>query len=127
MTDKEQIIIDDVDVSGCSYYNPLGNYNCGGTKKCYQWSNCYFKQLTRKTQECEELKRQLQANQPTGICETCTAMTILQNDSYRTAITKIKEIAEFSYRPYSACGEYNESCIVLTNILNVIEELKEEK
>ena len=46
---------------------------------------------------------------------------------YRTAIAKIKEIAEFSYRPYIACGEYNESCIVLTNILNVIEELKEEK
>ena len=54
MTDKEQIIIDGVDVSGCSYYNPLGNYNCGGTKKCSQWSNCYYKQLARKTAECEK-------------------------------------------------------------------------
>ena len=59
MTDKEQIIIDGVDVSGCSYYNPLGNYNCGGTKKCSQWSNCYFKQLSRKTAECEELKKEI--------------------------------------------------------------------
>lgn len=57
--DKEQIIIDGVDVSGCSYYNPLGNYNCGGTKKCSQWSNCYFKQLSRKTQECEKYKQTL--------------------------------------------------------------------
>ena len=60
MTDKEQIIIDGVNVGGCSYYNPLGNYNCGGTKKCSQWSNCYFKQLARKTQECESLKEEIE-------------------------------------------------------------------
>lgn len=48
-------------------------------------------------------------------------------DHYRTAITRIKEIAEFSYRPYTVCGEYNETCTVLTSILNVIEELKEGK
>lgn len=46
---------------------------------------------------------------------------------YRTTITKIKEIVEFSYRPYTVCGEYNESCSVLTNILKVIEEMREEK
>lgn len=57
--DKEPVMIDGVDVSGCSYYNPLGNYNCGGTKKCSQWSNCYYKQLKRKEQECETLAGQL--------------------------------------------------------------------
>lgn len=56
---KEQIMIDGVNVSGCSYYNPLGNYNCGGTKKCSQWSNCYFKQLARKTQECERSRKRI--------------------------------------------------------------------
>ena len=45
-------------------------------------------------------------------------------DHYRTAIAKIKEIAEFSYRPYITCGEYNESCSVLTSILNIIKELE---
>lgn len=45
-------------------------------------------------------------------------------DHYRTAITRIKEIAEFSYRPYITCGEYNESCSVLTSILNVIKEIE---
>lgn len=55
----KEIIIDGVDVSGCSYYNPLGNYNCGGTKKCSQWSNCYFKQLVRKTQLSIEQSKEL--------------------------------------------------------------------
>lgn len=63
MADKEKIEIDGVDVSGCSYYNPLGNYNCGGTKKCSQWTNCYFKQLARKTQECEALKKRNEDNE----------------------------------------------------------------
>ena len=56
MTDKE-IIVDDIDVSECSYYNPLGNYNCGGTKKCLQWSNCYYKQLKRKEQMLAKIRQ----------------------------------------------------------------------
>lgn len=95
MTDKGQIMINGVDVSGCSYYNPLGNYNCGGTKKCSQWSNCYFKQLARKTQECEELKEKLR--------ELELKNTTLQNrnqqldgsmaksDHYRKALEEIEE------------------------------------
>ena len=62
MTDK-QIIIDGVDVSGCSYYQ----YNmCTATKddygdcslccQDYDMNDCYYKQLKRKEQECEELK-----------------------------------------------------------------------
>lgn len=92
MTDKEQIIINGVDVRECSYYNPLGNYNCGGTKKCSQWSNCYYKQLVRKKQECEELKEYIQANKATGICETCTHMALIENDRYRKALKEIKKI-----------------------------------
>lgn len=42
--------------------------------------------------ECEELKEQLQANQPTGICETCTTKTLLQNDKYCKALEEIKKI-----------------------------------
>lgn len=77
--DKEQIIIDGVDVSGCSYYNPLGNYNCGGTKKCSQWSNCYFKQLQRKTAECEELKAQLE-----------TYSKMLDNPEFKIVLIDVK-------------------------------------
>ena len=77
MTDK-QIIIDGVDVSGCPFFederkllNPAGQelnfknicslsfYNFTDFDKdflCNQSPNCYYKQLKRKEQECEELK-----------------------------------------------------------------------
>ena len=64
MTDKEQIIIDGVDVSECEFYNP---YYCGmyidgyGDSEgvCSDYEDCYYKQLARKTQECEELKEKI--------------------------------------------------------------------
>ena len=61
--DKESIIIDGVDVRKCKSYNPLGNYNCGGCRKCEDNSNCYFKQLARKTQECEQKEKELLSNE----------------------------------------------------------------
>ena len=45
-----------------------------------------------KVKECEKLKEQLQANQPTGICETCMAKAILQNDKYLKALEEIKKV-----------------------------------
>ena len=66
-TDK-QIIIDGVDVSGCPY-SKIGKYNkyCeqdlydDGTPvfTCDEYTNCYYKQLKRKEQECERLKQTL--------------------------------------------------------------------
>ena len=93
MTDKQ--IMDDVDVSGCEHLTEIqgcwlstcdylkhkGNIT---SKVCKYNPNCYFKQLARKTQECEELKKQLMqksevdmffntpiegwSNDPCGIC-----------------------------------------------------------
>ena len=60
MTDKEQIIVDGVDVMECDYYyvdQETDQVKCdefGG--HCREHKNCYFKQLARKTQECEDLK-----------------------------------------------------------------------
>lgn len=59
MPDKEQIIIDGVDVSECEFYNP---YYCGmyidgyGDSEgvCRDYEDCYYKQLARKTAECKE-------------------------------------------------------------------------
>lgn len=63
---KKQIIIDGVDVSECEYYNKddktcrevNGNYDTDICEfdKCEN-SNCYYKQLKSKEQECEELKK----------------------------------------------------------------------
>nr|DAL96032.1 MAG TPA: Valyl-tRNA synthetase [Caudoviricetes sp.] len=77
--DNIEKIIHGIDVSKCSHYNPLGNYNCSGTKKCSQWSNCYFKQLQRKTAECEELKAQLE-----------TYSKMLDNPEFKIALTDVR-------------------------------------
>lgn len=71
-TDKEQIIIDGIDVSGCLFYqsNFEEDYDVQIKHFCSNWhnscesvnnSNCYFKQLQRKTQECEEIQEKYEA------------------------------------------------------------------
>ena len=62
MTDKEQIIIDGVDVSGCEYYaqgicnipDVIETYD-----SCIDKGACYFKQLQRKEKECEEVSNEI--------------------------------------------------------------------
>lgn len=101
MTDKETII-DGIDVSECGHYhyekceidydewnNEIIRYN-----ECQNNPNCYFKQLKRKEQECERLKDELSTYGATGICETCTAKSVLQNDKYTKVLREIKDIAE---------------------------------
>lgn len=59
MADKEKIIIDGVDVSECAIYRSSQTRTlcCSGIYcKEQQFYNCYFKQLKRKEQECEDLK-----------------------------------------------------------------------
>ena len=58
MADKEQIIIDGWNVSGCVQFTQEGDCcNLGGG--CKGWPNCYFKQLKRKEQECEKLNNKI--------------------------------------------------------------------
>lgn len=61
MIEKEQIIIDGVDVSGCRHSaDTVDDISCSAYwNSCCKHPNCYFKQLARKTQECEELKKQV--------------------------------------------------------------------
>ena len=96
MTDK-QIIIDGVDVSGCEYYNKddktcrevNGNYDTDICEfdKCEN-SNCYYKQLKRKEQECEKLKEAIDGllKIQYQLADSCT--------KYEQTLTEIKEIAE---------------------------------
>lgn len=65
MTEKEQIIINGIDVSECpDFYISSANTRCCNCESdntqflpCKDNPNCYFKQLARKTQECEEYKK----------------------------------------------------------------------
>ena len=71
MTDKEKIIIDGVDVSECLFHEVDINHNnicelnymsATGYNiwyKCSDNPNCYYKQKTRKEQECEKLQEQI--------------------------------------------------------------------
>lgn len=83
MTKSKPIIIDGVNVSGCKLYRDEISFVGGEiyTDVCSIWiwqrdysglepscvmkchckdnKDCYFKQLARKTQECEELKREI--------------------------------------------------------------------
>ena len=102
MTDK-QIIINDIDVSECEYYDknkPLLTCTCE-EYPCSECPNCYYKQFKRseaqcegmfvthtdlekkykaKEQECERLKNELSTYGATGICETCTEKSVLKCD-----------------------------------------------
>lgn len=57
---KEQIIIDGVDVSKCENFRPKDRFSCyPHICNCHQKPNCYFKQLARKIQECEQKDKEL--------------------------------------------------------------------
>lgn len=58
---KEQIIIDGVDVAECIYY---ADSKCTNSQmiqsNCKNVAVCYFKEYKRKEQECEELRDELE-------------------------------------------------------------------
>lgn len=57
-------IIDGIDVSECKHYNPEQYFKCNiGCCHCEENPNCYYKQLKRKEQECEELKKKKEENE----------------------------------------------------------------
>lgn len=136
---EEQIIIDGVDVSECIFLDIVNerlwcdNVNISAIGKsqcpyvdCFKNPDCYYKQLVRKTAECEELKEYIQANQPTGICETCMAKAILQNDKYRKALEEIEEL--ISDDSFKICPiDDSENCNYFTSrkILDIINKTKE--
>ena len=139
MTDKEQIIIDGINVSGCEFYdkdkkycltlkmypNGFSNPSCfsGDFQECIQDcktcpytfchsnSNCYFKQLARKTQECEELKSQVDEDYNYYTTELKTLRDIISNKEKRNAALSL---TSDHYR--KALEEKEQEC----------EELKEE-
>lgn len=135
MTDK--IIINEVDVSKCEYFQSTcrpdysgghlyknicrnnGFYDCNG-KPCAFKCKEYKKRLKRKEQECEELKEWQQANQPTRICETCTAKSVEDMYKYKQALDEIEnKLDEFAY-------DNQENKYVTQDILNIINKAKEQ-
>lgn len=123
MTDKEKIIIDGVDVSGCLFYqsNFEEDYDVKIKHFCSNWhnscesvnnSNCYFKQLQRKVQECEKYKQTLEE-----ILSIATNSDMLPCADFEVDCTKCKDrITEKGKR----CMRYG-----LIKIKNVVEKAKD--
>ena len=143
MTDKEQIIIDGVDVSKCRYFRPGSALTCsrmygGACDNKYSNELCYFKQLAHKTRECEELKKQLDkqvkdsANRYSELnrewnnrCKKY-ADDLKSLNRYRTALEEIEGLA-MNLRTRTDYHSLDEVNVDIENILDIILEAKGEE
>ena len=155
MTDKEQIMIDGVDVRNCKGIDlslpPLVKCKYlkfktsdGGIAGiwCSDHTNCCFKQLARKTQECEVLQEQNQKLQM-QLCNECgerddynipckmirdldywLQKEIEENDRYRKALEEIKKVCIEDTREFADGTQIRYD--TLDDILNIIDKVKKE-
>lgn len=84
MTDKE--IIDGIDVSEC-YHLKYDHIGCDIDETYCLGGDCYFKQLKRKEQECEELKQWKKDAENLFKTQTDNADKII--NKYKQALKKI--------------------------------------
>ena len=135
MTDK-QIIINGVDVSGCKKYEheivrcnaTLKNMCfCGGRCTDKKNADCYFKQLKRKEQECEELKKNVEhwkmeykeaKAKGEWTYDLVKKRLCEQLDQLKQTLTEIEEIAEDFYLD----GEHVKDKYLAQEILQKISE-----
>lgn len=136
MTDK-QITIDSVDVSECehvfartSLFKEKNFVECtaffleneDSRCNCSDNPNCYYKQLKRKEQECEELKIYIESNeQQVKEVETLVMdndRLINELDQLKQTLTEIKEVAEI-------CSLSDSSELLLKRIKHILQEISE--
>ena len=96
MNNKEQIIIDGVGIIDCDYFyveQETDQVKCDNySGYCREHKNCPFKQLARKTQECEELEKQLETSEEWRIkAESLNEKLELRNTCYRKALEEIEK------------------------------------
>lgn len=94
--EHKSIYLDGVDVSGCEYYDH-GICNIPDVietyDSCIDKDTCHYKQLQRKTAECEELKKQLETSEEWRIkAESLNEKLELNNCRYRKALEEIESI-----------------------------------
>lgn len=135
MTNK--IIIDGIDVSECIHIQNFENvlFVCEETgRKCEVSKNCYYKQLKRKEQENEELKKQLeeyQDQEPTivntiGNLQLQVKAWIEQSAKYKQALDEIKNYQQRNCETcvFANTQKCNINCQVFV-ILDIINKAKD--
>ena len=124
MTNKEQIMIDGVDVSGCDHLvdkEACGSMECQSVE-CEKNPNCLFKQLSHKTQEYEELKEEYEAVKSESF--TREELITLQEkdiDRYRKALEEIEGVVRTITETNKVYPLQNN----LFKILDIIDKTKE--
>lgn len=142
--DKEQIIINGVDVSGCILLDEWKHCDSCNTLiktiypnatkchveqdlRCETYPNCYYKQLDRKTAECEELKKKnvILQNRNQQLDGATT-----EASRYRKALEEIAaeamSIKLFNFG-YDELGIEEEIVEYADNILDIISKVKEKE
>lgn len=107
--ENKQIIINGIDVSRCEYRDWHNSCHCDNSKEnegekrvtgrggCKYNPNCHYKQLKRKEQECEELKKTIMYKCPQCGDEYLSpigASLYEENYKLKQTLTEIKEIVE---------------------------------
>lgn len=123
MTDKR--IIDGINVSDCKYHSKYHSnlrtcyLPCVAFGICSNAPNCYYKQLKRKEQECEELKEELNMNKHfvhDSNIESSKHCKCLEY--YKQALKKIEEIADDYNRPQKTSQYYRDGFDEIQDIIN---------
>ena len=139
MTDK-QIIIDGVDVSGCSYgeiekdiFKCSCEYNVRSTSMfCKDNPNCYYKQLKRKEQEVQQAMDnyvQLDLQRVKEYNELVDLYKAKEQECERLK-WYLKEIRDDELKTLDIeLDEYETHCVdtEYSNIINLVEEALEER
>ena len=109
-------------IKECEFYLPLSekcneilDSNGNEIYKCSSRQDCYYKQLKRLEQENKELKEKLDKEEYNVCCE-CTNIQN-QNDTYRSALEEIREIAKFN-------RFYNPEDLLINGYIGQIQDLK---
>lgn len=135
MTDKEQIIIDDMEVlvQSCKFWQE-GHCDCYSCidryPHCLDFPNCYFKQLARKTQECEELKDTLSKLTQGVVLPLSEPEVINLADRYRKALEEVEGLIQSTLDDFEEDDEEVQLSYchnISLQILDIISKAKEEE
>lgn len=85
-----ELIISNIDEFDSNFVT----YKAESMKELLENTLEYIKQ---KEEECKRLKEWQEANQPTGICETCTAESVKDMYKYKKVLNKIRKIVSGAY------------------------------
>ena len=130
MTDKEQIMIDGVDVSKCKQHRKCilpDNIGCKiDDMLCCDKPNCEYKQLQRKNAECEKYEQALNEIEEFIITDTCEPCKELEEDNCdecngRIILDIINKAKEKEMKINDVCKKYKDKEKAINKIKNPYE------